>query len=412
MTRAGDVASLHGVACNLLVRLVQLMRSCRTYPDGHPALDRAISLVTEQFDALSPQAASTQIMFVAGGDVLVDGERVRPSQGQRDPIGELASFLADRGVGGFVVVGPGASGQAVSMIRALLELPGDGTPGAEAVNALLVQAGVTSLQMCGIRVEVDPVSFGGETDPVLLSLWLYLRGIRAVDRMMSQGLGPSALKELEYVSAGLVDLVKTTPTRAMMYTRPHQGAPYNLRHPVHMAILSIGMGVRLGLRDGELNEVGLCALCVDVGMASLPAHLKGGGATLTPKDQRLVQHHPGVSVRVMLKAPRLGLAHRRRIVVAFEHHLGLDSAGYPEVAYWPELHPFSRIVSVADAFDALRADDEGHPGLATAAALRVLAQESGSRFDAFVVAQLDAMVRTAEGIPVTETGMFIRRRRG
>ena len=63
--------------------------------------------------------------------------------------------------------------------------------------------------------------------------------------------------------------------------------------------------------------------------------------------------HPALGVRVLLRLKGLSDLAVKAIVVAFEHHLGLEGRGYPDLEHPRDLHLFSRIVAITDAFDAM-----------------------------------------------------------
>ena len=66
-----------------------------------------------------------------------------------------------------------------------------------------------------------------------------------------------------------------------------------------------------------------------------------------------MRKHPALGVRVLVRLKGFSDLAMKSIVVAFEHHLGVNLAGYPPLRHPRPLHLFSRIVTVADCFDAM-----------------------------------------------------------
>ncbi len=279
----------------------------------------------------------------------------------------------------------------MAAVRLLLSFPGDGGPGLDTFTRELGAAGVRSIGLLGPRLAPAVEAQGGEGDPALAALRTWLRGVRAVQAMREQPLTPSLLLELDRVATALVDLWMGSSRQALALASPRELVPYHLRHPVHVAILGVALGHALGM-DGELlRQLAVCALVSDVGMGRLPERVDVREEALTETAMMALRTHPNASVRELLALPGLELEARRRLVVALEQHLGVDRQGYPATLRWPDLHLFSRILALADAFDALRSDSGRREGLTVREALRVIKGESGTRYDPILVEILTAL---------------------
>ena len=270
---------------------------------------------------------------------------------------------------------------------------GDGGPGPEAVNDRLIDRGVTCLTFTKVRRRLDRAAAGGIDDAVLGEMRLYLRGVRAVQRLLERGVSPAMELELTHIASGIVSAHAVAPHRLLALATPRQIVPYALRHPVHMAIYCVALGSRFGLGDAELVDLAVCALLVDAGMGAVAPAVQATTGALSAAERAELRCHPAHTVQRLLALPVLSPSLRRRVVAAFEHHLGVDWSGYPEVNRWETLHPYSRMVSAADGFDALRANRPGRVGMQTADALEVMRGEAGSRYDPLIVEHLECLLR-------------------
>jgi len=117
--------------------------------------------------------------------------------------------------------------------------------------------------------------------------------------------------------------------------------------------MSILFGLRLGLDKKRLSELGFAALFHDVGKIKLPHDLIAKPSEFDENDWKMIKKHPFLGAKSLLGIRSLDEFTRRAIVVAFEHHLNIDLSGYPEISKSRELNLFSRIVSIADAYDAM-----------------------------------------------------------
>jgi HD-GYP domain-containing protein (c-di-GMP phosphodiesterase class II) len=148
----------------------------------------------------------------------------------------------------------------------------------------------------------------------------------------------------------------------------------------------------LGLGPEERRECGLAALLHDIGMACLPAESLAVDR-FTGTERARVRGHPLEGARLLL---RHGEVLETAAVVAYEHHLRQDGAGYPRLNYPREAHLLSRVVAVCDAFDALMASRPDRAGRDRATALLELERSAVTQFDPRVVAAFsEVMMRSA-----------------
>lgn len=128
---------------------------------------------------------------------------------------------------------------------------------------------------------------------------------------------------------------------------------YTYVHSANVCVLSILFGLRLGLDRKRLSELGFAALFHDVGKIKLPHDLITKPSEFDENDWQMIKKHPSLGAKSLLGIRCLDDYSQRAIMVAFEHHLNLDLSGYPELTKPRELNLFSRIVSIADAYDAM-----------------------------------------------------------
>jgi hypothetical protein len=114
-------------------------------------------------------------------------------------------------------------------------------------------------------------------------------------------------------------------------------------HSLNACVYAILIGQRLGLSRRQLAELGLAALFHDVGMTAP----RGG------TEQEEERAHPSRGARMLLEEATSHEGMLKAAIAAFEHHTGVDRSGFPAIDHDP--HLVSRIVAVADAYDALTA---------------------------------------------------------
>ncbi|MFQ5499063.1 MAG: HD-GYP domain-containing protein [Candidatus Zixiibacteriota bacterium] len=129
---------------------------------------------------------------------------------------------------------------------------------------------------------------------------------------------------------------------------------YTYAHSTNVCVYSLTLGVRLGLDRARLSQLGFSALFHDIGKVKLPTDLIRKPDAFDEDDWIQMQRHPILGAKTILRNLTLDIHAARAARTAFEHHINNDFTGYPVLRY-KNRRPilFSRIVSIADTFDAL-----------------------------------------------------------
>lgn len=128
---------------------------------------------------------------------------------------------------------------------------------------------------------------------------------------------------------------------------------YTYAHSANVCVYSLLIGVRLGLDKKRISQLGLAAMFHDVGKVKLPSDVVKKSGKFDEHDWNLMRNHPVIGARTLFKNFNIDSHTIRGALVAFEHHMNLDNTGYPSRRNVRKLNLFSRIVAVADTFDAM-----------------------------------------------------------
>ena len=128
---------------------------------------------------------------------------------------------------------------------------------------------------------------------------------------------------------------------------------YTFNHSVNVAIYAIAMGQRIGIPKNHLSHLGMAALFHDIGKTCIPREILNKTGKLTPSEWAIIRAHPVVGAETVIQMKEWGELSTRMINAAFEHHLKFDLSGYPKLARKRKVSLFSRIITIADFFDAL-----------------------------------------------------------
>ena len=128
---------------------------------------------------------------------------------------------------------------------------------------------------------------------------------------------------------------------------------YTFHHSVNVSIISVALGQRLGLDRKSLMELGLVALFHDIGKTLIPNEILNKPTAFDEQDWKVMTRHPLSGVKLIFQMKSFDSASVRAAIVAYEHHIHPDGSGYPGVKPIAELDLFSRIVAIADQYDAM-----------------------------------------------------------
>ncbi len=128
---------------------------------------------------------------------------------------------------------------------------------------------------------------------------------------------------------------------------------YTFNHSANVAIYSIALGQRLGLDRHALADLGMSGLFHDLGKTRVPKEILNKSTVLDREEWETMKSHPVRGAEILLQSRKISDGVIRNILVAFEHHLNVDLGGYPPLTDRRDLSLFSKIVAIADCYDAL-----------------------------------------------------------
>lgn len=154
---------------------------------------------------------------------------------------------------------------------------------------------------------------------------------------------------------------------------------YTFVHTLNVAILSVSLAESLGLERSVVHDINLAALLHDIGKQFIAPELLNKPGRYTDEERLIVEGHSENGAKVLLNTPGVP---DMAVVVAFEHHIRADGGGYPRIPLGWQLNLASRIVQVADVFDALRTTRPYRGALPLPKIIDIMVSDVGTFFDA------------------------------
>ena len=173
-------------------------------------------------------------------------------------------------------------------------------------------------------------------------------------------------------------------SKASSFAKSDRALPWQAGHGRRTASISLSFGQAIGLTSGELHNLKLAAFLHDIGLLMLPHNLTIGGQRFEPESYVTVQNHPRLGASVL--EPFFFL--REATVLIAHHHERWDGSGYPYGIRRRFTPLGSRVLSIADAFDAIRIPKVSNRAPRNTIALRIIRVAAGTQFDQELVETL------------------------
>jgi HD-GYP domain-containing protein (c-di-GMP phosphodiesterase class II) len=158
-----------------------------------------------------------------------------------------------------------------------------------------------------------------------------------------------------------------------------------------VSIYARDIAARLDLPDDQQQLAHLCGLVHDIGKIGLPPGLLEKPGALTLEERRQMQEHSTIGERILAKVE--DYAEIAKIVR--HHHERMDGMGYPDGIAGDEIPLISRILTVADAYNAMTSDRPYRDAMPSRVARMRLAQGIEGQFDTTIVAAFEAILAGA-----------------
>lgn len=167
---------------------------------------------------------------------------------------------------------------------------------------------------------------------------------------------------------------------------------YTAGHSAAVAIYSRDIASRMGLDESDQQKAHLSGLVHDIGKIGLPPGLLEKAGPLTLEERRVMQSHSEIGERILVNVDTYSeIAH-----IVRHHHERVDGNGYPDGLSEPQIPLLSRIIAVADAYNAMTSNRPYREAMPSRVARMRLAQAVGTQFDTSVVAAFEAILATSD----------------
>lgn len=331
-------------ARELLTRIYAARNAIRFYPLDHPACETLIEALHEVIDRYFREGVEVEVVFFEGEVFL--GQQLLPDESVL--FDQLIRELSASGVGSLVFK-PGLDRVALAQLLSVLASDPSTLKESGGVHRMISELGISGAEIGSVKVlestsrrEVSSKAARESYDDAVGLL-------REIDLLMSRNttINSGMIKE---VVRTLVNNVVSNRYAMLELTGLKNYDEYTFYHSANVAILSLALGLTINSDSRFLQSLGTGALLHDIGKMTIDLEILKKPGPLTAAEWETIKSHPAMGARQAARIPGLD---KSALVIIFEHHMRYDGNGYPVVVSRRKQHLASRIVAVADAFDAM-----------------------------------------------------------
>ncbi|MGC2425200.1 MAG: HD domain-containing phosphohydrolase [Nitrospirota bacterium] len=277
------------------------------------------------------------------------------------------------------------AGQLIQFVSIFSKAQTDSDEVYQDINRRLGTSGISGISIDELKPPKADNDFEKIIDAAKAATKAYVRVVLRVKELF-EGVSagqPADIRKLKRAVQSLVDSVYKSEKTLLKLSAIRRKEDLLPRHYTNVCVLSLLIGKRVGLSKYHMARLGMAALLHDIGRGSLPQELpqelngEPGEETLNALNE-----HPRLGVQTILRLKGLNEVAVSAMIVSYEHHRNLDGTGYPEPVETKDICFYSRVVRIADNYDATTSSGiYGNVALPPDRALKLMSGRAGSYYD-------------------------------
>jgi len=348
----GNEAFIRASGRGILITFHSALRALKLYPVENATVQKALDELHGTVRHFVE--AEQEIELRLSGDFLfLNGVRLRLELDNFAAFSGVLSILRAFDIGALRINSGVERREWLAFLSILLTLAAQ--PSEDRYVTLIERMGPAGLP----NIDLEPSTatseeIGGEQEAKEVAKRTYAQGVAVTKEVVnSVRMGrTSSLKKVKRAVQMIVDQVLTNETSIMGLPTLRDYDEYTFMHSVNVCIFAVALGRKIGFSKLQLYDLGMTALLHDIGKARVPIEITNKTGSLEDAEWREMQAHPWRGAMTLFGMRGYDEIPYRAILVAHEHHMKTDLTGYPRHIRPRTLGLFSRIVSVADGFDA------------------------------------------------------------
>ncbi|MBI3607344.1 MAG: HD domain-containing protein [Nitrospirae bacterium] len=364
----------------------KVLRDRALYPEHHP---QALAGMSALGDAIAPLFAerSERTVVVIDDQVFVDDRLL----GQGKSSAELARTLHERGI----EVLTAQRGLTLDELRPFLDLlvgfrAGTSKPCFRSPHLVLGDVAIAAagtavpdaVQHLGAAVATSALRSASFEDEAKLLRDTYVDWAAVQERLLSQ---------VDRIMSALEKNLFANVHSLIPLAELKSYDEYTYVHAINLSILTMVQAESLGFPKEAVHAFGVGALLHDVGKTQVPVDVLHKAGKLSPEEFELMKGHPAHGAALLLQHPGIP---KIAAIVAYEHHLKFNHAGYPSMTRQRPQHIASRLTAISDTFDAMRSNRPYRDAMEAAQIFEIMQGNKGTDLDPTLVDHFFALMKS------------------
>lgn len=349
----------------LIQRIVALLRTARTYDVSNMAFQRQMQDFMVVLRRLLDEEDEVTLVAVADYFYL-NGVRVKASTSLMGPYHALIADFQKRQTGGLRFLQGVTEAELERFFQIFLAAEDPAL--APHLPETADEASIHNIVPLP-AAQLDPEDLARELDGLPKQqaertrarqvFWRAMVGTRKVVLRARQN-GRPDLRHAKRVVQPIVDSVLKNEYSLVGLTALKDHDEYTYAHCVNVSVLSVGMGQALGLPRQTLADLGVAGLMHDIGKMTVDGEVLRKPGALNADEWMQIRRHPIEGAKMVARMPGLSQVMIDSMRGCLEHHMNYNRTGYPDTSVEWGQATLSRIVAMADCFDAITAHRAYH----------------------------------------------------
>lgn len=353
--------------------LAAILKNATLYPASHPILMSAADKLRSKIEEMLIGGKEVAF-YLVGGELFFEKISIPIDQS----LALLLEHFSSREVGG-VAFKPGLTLDEIISFAGLMNKEPAFFSGQGGLSAAAAKEGITHIELHRVLL-VDKHTGGAIKAEKQKASAIFKDAVDSVkDMVHAVHLDKAAnTRRLNSVVQTMVDNILADRDAFLGLTNIKMYDEYTFAHSVNTSILAVSLGTFLSFEKPQIAALGAAGLMHDIGKIYVPHEIINKPGKLTAEEWEAVKRHPVEGAILLSGIPGVS---KLAMVAAFEHHKHADAQGYPKVDGDLRQHPFSQIISLADAYEALTAARVYYSiQMPADKAVRILLQKRGAPF--------------------------------
>ncbi len=252
----------------------------------------------------------------------------------------------------------------------------------------LVRWNITEVQTEGELIDRNDISSDLDIKVTIGDhkiLELYEKSINDLDNIFTivRNNEPVSSEDIDSIVTVMLSLLNSKPEELRLLTiTPHKTKNILAQSSLNTMILAMLIGIQMKMISHKLLHLSVAALLHDIGMTKIPESLLSKKGELTQQELLTIKSHTILSYKLITKTFKYPEEVGR---IAMFHHERWDGKGYPKGLKGNEIPLASRILSIADAFEAMVRERPYRDSMIGYKAIKEILKDNSRRFDSVII---------------------------